>query len=103
MTLRLYGLAANTFCTGLDVWPSLGRWAEQTSKYIHIYGGTGLVIPFLASSDVFRLVEEILLREDDDVSLRFLDSQMQQSSMVAVTVGFLNQQDEIFLTAIRAP
>ena len=85
MTIQLLGLAAGAFSAGLDIL-SFGRLASLVNRYLHIYGPIGLFIPFLASAEVFRLVEQVLWETNDAVALQFLGNQLQQINMVAVTV-----------------
>ena len=81
-TLIAAGYASNT----LDVWVQLGKLAKQTRQYVHIYGYIGLILPWIASHDVFALVQQVLNNEDDGVVQDFVSRQVDQVSALATTV-----------------
>lgn len=76
----------SVLATCLDIWLDLGRIAKQTNQYISVYGRSGILLPVLASSDVWQLVNEVLQSVDEASALRFVDTQVQQANLVAVTV-----------------
>jgi uncharacterized membrane protein len=86
MAFQLIGLAVGAFSTGLDVYLGIGRVARQLSRYCHMYGTVGILLPWLANSEVFSVVERVLWESNDATAIRFLDSQLQQINMVAVVV-----------------
>ena len=82
-----WGLIFGAFSATLDVFLGVGRIASQASQYGRIYGRLGLFIPLVASSDVWRVVNEVLHSEDKDVVKSFVEAQVRMSNMVGVTVG----------------
>lgn len=84
--LETAGIVVGAFSAGLDLYTAISSVATQTSEYIGIYGRIGVVLPWIATSDIWHLANDVLQSENDDVALRFVDGKVQEANMVGVTV-----------------
>ena len=67
-------------------------YSHEFYLYIRTYGFVGLYLPFISSSDVWRLVRDVLQSSDDTAALSFKDAQVRSANMVAVTVRLADQK-----------
>jgi hypothetical protein len=73
---------------GFDFWLGISKFAKQTKHYVHIYGFSGLFLPYILSYDVYGLVQSVLNGADDeDLIQTFCDNQVKETSVVAMIVS----------------